>query len=625
MNCDLFKLLCGISFFVVGGIAYYGGEYIGKRQALDTLPADAFTTAASQITDEVDFSDSVAKAYTPEHMASHYLISHFAQKQNDWDKAAENLQNVLEFVPKSSELTSRAMVLSLGAGRYDEALTLSEQIYEDDPKQALPALFLALDGFKRENYTETLEILDKMPEGGLSDFIVPVIKSWAYAAQGEHVTENLDNNTIHLFHSILIGDYLKKPEHIEELVNVSINGNGLSLQDVERIADTFAFIGKDEQALELYERLRSEWPTHRGVPEKIEQIAKGNGADILERVEYPVEGVARALYDMATLLVSEDSDDSARVFAHMARYLQPDHTDTILLIGKINGRSEQYDTAISYYSMVEPDDPAYQKAQQFAAHLYEEQERYEDSAQILNALKRDHPDNVDIFIQLGDLYRRQELYRDAVRYYNQAEKMLGSEFAGAHWQVLYVRGIAYEQMDKWDQAEADLMAALEYQPDHPLILNYLGYAWADQGIHLDKSLNLIRTALAARPDDGYITDSLGWVLYRMGRYEEALPYLEEAVELLPYDPIVNDHLGDVYWKVGRIREAKFQWTRAKNFTDDESVMAAIDNKLLSGLTDQSPDSVPISYSDARDTDLPHTEKSNDVINGADGPHNIIVK
>jgi len=86
-----------------------------------------------------------------------------------------------------------------------------------------------------------------------------------------------------------------------------------------------------------------------------------------------------------------------------------------------------------------------------------------------------------------------------------------------------------------------------------------------------------------RPDSGYIVDSLGWVFYRLGRFEEAVAPMERAVELLPTDPIVNDHLGDVYWMVGRQREARFQWERALSFAPTDDDAARIRRKLEIGL------------------------------------------
>jgi Tfp pilus assembly protein PilF len=73
---------------------------------------------------------------------------------------------------------------------------------------------------------------------------------------------------------------------------------------------------------------------------------------------------------------------------------------------------------------------------------------------------------------------------------------------------------------------------------------------------------MIERAVAAQPDSGYIVDSLGWVLYKLGRYDEAIAHMERAAELMPTDPVVNDHLGDVLWAVERRTEARFQWKRA---------------------------------------------------------------
>src|SRR3546814_16368394 len=76
---------------------------------------------------------------------------------------------------------------------------------------------------------------------------------------------------------------------------------------------------------------------------------------------------------------------------------------------------------------------------------------------------------------------------------------------------------------------------------------------------------MIEKAVELRPQDGYIVDSLGWALYRLGDHLGAVLHLERAVELRPTDPTINDHLGDAYWQVGRHAEARFQWQRALTF------------------------------------------------------------
>jgi Flp pilus assembly protein TadD len=96
---------------------------------------------------------------------------------------------------------------------------------------------------------------------------------------------------------------------------------------------------------------------------------------------------------------------------------------------------------------------------------------------------------------------------------------------------------------------------------------------------------MIKTAVELRPTDGYIVDSLGWVYYRLGRYEEAVTELERAIELRPADPVINDHLGDAYWKVGRRNEARFQWNHARDLDPEEDELPKILDKIENGLPD----------------------------------------
>jgi Flp pilus assembly protein TadD len=115
-------------------------------------------------------------------------------------------------------------------------------------------------------------------------------------------------------------------------------------------------------------------------------------------------------------------------------------------------------------------------------------------------------------------------------------------------------------------------------------MNYLGYSWTDQGINLDRAEALIEKAAVLLPSDGYIVDSLGWIKYRRGRFDEAVTHLERAAELRPTDPVINDHLGDAYWHAGRRNEARFQWRRAQLFDPDPELRERLQTKLRDGLT-----------------------------------------
>ena len=105
------------------------------------------------------------------------------------------------------------------------------------------------------------------------------------------------------------------------------------------------------------------------------------------------------------------------------------------------------------------------------------------------------------------------------------------------------------------------------------MLNYLGYSWVDMGMNLDQAKGMLNRAVELRPNDGFVVDSLGWVYFRLGEYQNAVEQLERAVELEPGDPVINEHLGDAYWRVGREREARFQWRRALSLEPEADAVA----------------------------------------------------
>ena len=532
----------------------------------------------------------LTKPFSGKSLAGNYLASTFAQEHHDWHNADIFIQRVLTVDPENTRLQKRAMILAMGAGKYERALRLTQDpSHEEDA--ALTYLFLATRAFKEKNYTKAADYIQQMPEGSLSEFMMPLLHSWTQAGVGTFDVEQLNANTLHIYHRILIMHFLGKMVDVDPLLQQSMNARGLTLDDVERVADIYASIGKKDKAKELYQAVLADMPTHSYIKEKLNAIENGQDVPFFETVNSPEHGVAQALYDMALLLYRESSDESARVFAHMALYLNPDLTQSTMLLANIASRHERTEDAIAHYAVVPPGNKYFLEASRKAADLLENMEKDRKALDILQTLFETYRD-VDALIQIGDIHRRNEDYDKAIKGYNTAEDVLGT-IGPEHWHLHYLRGISYEQNKQWHKAEKDLQAALIFQPNHPLVLNYLGYSWADQGLNLEKSLQLIRKAAAEQSDDGYIIDSLGWVLYRMSRFEEAVPHLERAVELVPYDPIINDHLGDAYWQVGRKREARFQWLRAKNHTEDEKLLSTVQAKLENGMEALDPLNLPV--------------------------------
>lgn len=512
-----------------------------------------------------------------------YLSARYAQRHHDWAAAGRFIAPVLEANPENLILLKRAMVLAMGAGEVEKAVDLARRVEAlGEEENALSELFIAIGDFGAGDYEQAAARIRALPSGGLSDFIMPLLRGWSAAALGKDETAQLGRNTVHLYHAILISDFLGRTGNIESLLRQAIRSSDLTAEDIERIADIYVHIGDLKQAVSLYGEALSIDPSNEILAAKIAGIERGDLPKTFVRIETPEQGVAEALYDMARLLAQDYSDESARVFAQMALHLNPAHTRCRFLLASLAARNDRIDEAVAAYQGVPADDEHYAQVRRIMAELLYDQGRTEEALAGLEELVRTR-DDIDALIQIGDIYRMQERFGKAIEIYGRAEEKLGGTVPAEFWRLYYVRGMSYEQSGQWKKAEAELKAALEIQPDHPYVLNYLGYSWADRGENLEQALEMIEKAVSLRPDDGYITDSLGWVLYRLGHYHDAVPSLEQAVALMPYDPVINDHLGDAYWMVGRRLEARFQWRRARNYSEDEKLVETITRKLDSGL------------------------------------------
>lgn len=523
-------------------------------------------------------------SFQPTGFAGSYLAGFYAQRHHDWDNAHSFMSKSLSEDTTNPALLKRAIMLSIGAGQYEEAFKLAHELSKQEKDESIGQLFLAVEAFKNKEYDQAALIMQDMNSGGIADFIKPMLHSWLEAGQDNLDIAGLEKNSIHISHGILIAYYLDDKDQVENLLAESLALGGFTINELKRAGDIYAGIGRLEKAKEVYEQVIAFNPSDHDAAEKIEKIEAGDDIEGFKGIASPQEGIGLALYDMARLFFQEGSDDSAHIFAHMALYLNPDDVETHILLAGIAGRNGRYDEAIAYYNSIKDNSTYSAEAQREIANLLEESGHSDEAIATLRGLARNEND-LESLIKIGDVYRRAEKFDEAIAAYDEAEDAIGSDnILPDYWHLYYVRGMALERQGEWERAERDLQAALDFKPEQPYVLNYLGYAWADQGKNLDKAREMIQKAAKLEPNDGYITDSLGWILYRDGEYKQAVKHLERAVELLPYDPVINDHLGDAYWKVGRKLEAKFQWERAKNhIKDDEKLMATLNEKLEQGL------------------------------------------
>ena len=167
---------------------------------------------------------------------------------------------------------------------------------------------------------------------------------------------------------------------------------------------------------------------------------------------------------------------------------------------------------------------------------------------------------------LGDSVRQVQTYRDGL-------ERVGDEVG--RQRLMFALGASLEQTGRYEESVATFEEFLTYWPDSDGALNYLGYMLADRGERLPYARTLIEGALENAPDNAAYLDSYGWVLYRLGEFQEALEVLKRAVAL-DTDPVMFDHLGDTYKALGKMEEARHWWQKALEADPD---LAGVKAKL----------------------------------------------
>ena len=203
------------------------------------------------------------------------------------------------------------------------------------------------------------------------------------------------------------------------------------------------------------------------------------------------------------------------------------------------------------------------------------QKKYDEVLKTLAEAKEKFPTRYQVQYLYGLVYTDRKEYGKAIAAFADAEQLArdASDETAPSTAFYFAYGTACERAGDADKAVALFQKAIELDPNNHAACNYLGYMWAEKGVRLDEALGLIQKAIKEEPETGAYIDSLGLVLFKLGRYEEALPHLRRAAELVKDDAVVFDHLAEDLLKLGKRDEAIVQWRRALQAEPDNKEVA----------------------------------------------------
>lgn len=524
-------------------------------------------------------------------LAGNYLSALIADSQRDTEAAAFFYREALKSDSRSPHLMQRAFMSMLAEGEIDDAAKLAQQILKRDPNNDVAQLTLAIRAIKLGKWSEARRYLQKGGRGRAADVTATLLTAWTWLGSNnpKRAIETVDRlkgeETFALFrqvHAGLIAALGNNQAEAEKRLQAAYEIDQRTLRLVEIYARYMASQGKRTEALKFIDEFEKLLPRHPLVSSLRTRIEKGE--PVKSAIPDAAAGASEVLYGLGAAGNRQGDEMAAIVYLRYALYLAPNNVMATITLADIYDRLKQFESSNEVYLTIPKTDPMYRNAEIQVALNDEQMGKGDESIKILEKLVADFPNDTEAWMALGNVYRARKDFAKGVDAYTKALDTVSKPDVG-HWPLYYFRGICYERTKQWPKAEADFKKALQLYPDQPLVLNYLGYSWIDQGINLDEGFRMLRRAVEQRPTDGYIVDSLGWAYYRLGRFEDAVRVLERAVELRASDPVINDHLGDAYWRVGRKLEAGFQWQHAKDLKPEPEDLEKIEQKLKSGLPD----------------------------------------
>lgn len=285
--------------------------------------------------------------------------------------------------------------------------------------------------------------------------------------------------------------------------------------------------------------------------------------------EYP----QNADVGMAVALLAIQATDYDAAETQLKRVLELNYKDPDVArfyLGQLNEERKRFDEALKWYATVTEGEQYINAQSRYAGILAKQGKLPEARRHLQEATAQNNQQRVQLTQAEAQLLRDASEYQAAFELLGQAlEKMPNTP------DLLYDHAMAAEKVNRLDVLEGNLKRLIKLRPDHAHAYNALGYTFADRNQRVGEAYALIETALKLAPEDPFIMDSMGWVLYRMGRNQEGLGYLQRAFKQRP-DPEIAAHLGELLWVLGQRDEARKIWAESlKDHPNNEVLQSTI--------------------------------------------------
>ena len=563
------------------------GTFISQAARIkNEAPADM--TPPDQSKERVDETFMSSKA------DYHFTVAESYSLQDQSAKAVENYKLALVYDMESPQIHYRLALEYVKLGLVTESMTQCQEALKVDPKHKDSSLLLGGLLSAMHLYDQALELYQKTLTYYPDDMETSLFIGALYAEKGEfdksitHFKKMVRNSKIKDKSQAwyyLGRVYSSKPEpelkNAESAYTTSLKLNPDAMDVVLALGSLYESQKQETKLKRLFSNYQEEHGPHHLIAERLAQIYLNEdkldlAIEQLKVVEsYDFQNLNISL-KIALIMIEQKKFKPAiaKLEGIIQRY--PDSEKVRFYLGALYEEVKDYRAAIQQFDTIKFGSSYYEDSVMHSSYLHKLLGNIDSAISTVKTGLKHKKDSPKFWILHASLLDESNQVGEAQSVLLSAVKLFPEDI-----QIHFQLGSVYDRLGKKDKTVEHMQKVLGLDENHVQALNYLAYLYADGTRNLQEAEQLVRKALKLQPGDGYIMDTLGWVLFKQDRVSEAVKILEKAHQKEGKEAIIAEHLGDAYFRYKLPRKAKEMYKKAAELEKDRDTKEKIQSKIES--------------------------------------------
>lgn len=508
-------------------------------------------------------------------------------------KAIESFKNALVYDQNSSAVNMRLATEYLKQGLISESLAQAEDAVKKDPKNVEIHLLLGGLYSSTKVYTKAMQEYETVLKIQPDNLEAPLYIGALYSEQKQSekaikyfdsLAKNSNYSSPHLAYYYIGRVRLEQGDKFEKMAEDAFKK---SLQLKPEFADSVLALGalytkqkKAEKAISMYLEFQKINSPNPRVAEVLSQIFIDRGEfdkayDQLEVVESESDDPLNARMKMALILIEQKRYELAAHKLEAVLADAPDSDKVRFYLAAVYEETKQNEKAVREYSKIPATSTYYGESVVHGSYLLKNMGKLNEAIKMAAQGLKDRGDQPQIFAMYASLLDEKADYREAAKILEQ-----GLAKFPMNAQLRFYYGTINDRLGHKDVVVSEMRKVLELDPNHVQSMNYLAFTYAEMNLHLSDAEKLARRALELEPKDGYVLDTLGWILFKQAKISESIKFLEAAHQHQSKVSIIAEHLGDAYYKHSMVEKAKSMYLKAADLETDKKKVEEIKNKIF---------------------------------------------